>query len=119
MATYRFKVRPEYQGKNLVIEFCGDHRSADYPNIQSIVAAGLGAKPTRHPTLNVQSIGMATDEYISMWHYEKGNYELDDDTWGFFILVPDNNSAIIADIEAVLLASGAFSKLEVDFREYE
>ncbi len=119
MATPRFTVRPEYQGKRLLIEFLGDHRSADYPNIQAIVATGLGATPKHHPTLDVLSIGIATDEYISLWHYEKGDYELDDDTWGFFILAPNNNPAIIADIEAVLLASGAFRKLEVDFSEYQ
>lgn len=58
------------------------------------------------------------DRFISLWEYHNGEYELDDDVWDFFILAPNNNTQVIADIERVLLASGQFMKEEVDFGKY-
>ena len=61
---------------------------------------------------------MATDEFITLWKYKNGEYELDDDIWAYFIHASENNEQVIADIEEVLLASGQFIKEEADFSEY-
>jgi len=114
----KFRVRPGYKSKELLIEFWGEHRSENFPDIQDILAHGLDAKPVKHPTLDTATIAMATDEFITLWKYKNGDYELDDDTWAFFIHAPDNNIQVISDIEKVLLASGQFIKEEVDFSEY-
>ncbi|WP_067223360.1 hypothetical protein [Marinomonas gallaica] len=114
----KFRVRPGYKSKELLIEFWGDHRSEKFPDIQSILAQGLDAKPAKHPILDTATIAMATDEFIFLWKYKDGEYELDDDTWAFFIHAPDNNIQVISDIEKVLLASGQFIKEEADFSEY-
>jgi len=100
------------------VEFWGDHRGATFPDIQGILAQGLNAKPVRHPSLDTATIAIATDEFISLWRYENGEYELDDDIWALFILAAENNSQVISDIERVLLSTGEFSKEEADFSEY-
>ncbi|PCI26772.1 MAG: hypothetical protein COB67_09815 [SAR324 cluster bacterium] len=114
----KFSVRPAYKSKELLVEFWGDHRSETYPSIQKLLEKGLNSKSKRHPSLDTFRIAIATDEFISLWQYENGEYELDDDIWGCFILAPDNNTQIISDIERVLLASGKFMKEDVDFSEY-
>ncbi|GGC90631.1 hypothetical protein [Halopseudomonas salina] len=114
----KFRVRPGYKSKELLVEFWGEHRGASFPDVQSILAQGLHAKPARHPSLDAAAIAIATDEFVSFWRYENGEYELDDDIWAFFILAPENNVQVIADIERVLLASGEFTKEEADFSEY-
>ncbi|MGI5310797.1 hypothetical protein [Rheinheimera sp. WS51] len=113
-----FRIRPGYKSKELLIEFWGDHRSQDFPDIQGILAKGLNAKPAKHPTLDTATIAMATDEFITLWKYKNGEYELDDDIWAYFIHASENNEQVIADIEEVLLASGQFIKEEADFSEY-
>lgn len=113
-----FRIRPGYKSKELLVEFWGDHRGENFPDIRSILAQGLKAKPAKHPTLDTAFIATATDEFITLWKYENGEYELDDDTWAFFIHAPDNNIQVISDIERVLLASGQFIKEKADFSEY-
>ncbi|WP_445356280.1 hypothetical protein ACJJI5_11090 [Microbulbifer sp. EKSA008] len=114
----KFRVRPGYKSKELLVEFWGEHRSKSFPDIQDILAEGLNAKPVKHPTLDTATISMATDEFITLWEYKNGEYELDDDIWAFFIYAPENNTQVIADIESVLLASGQFIKEKADFSEY-
>lgn len=111
-------MRPAYGSETLLVEFFGDHRSKNYPNVQSILAHGLNARSAEHPALDTAAIGIATDEYISLWHYEHGAYEVDDDIWGLFILAPENNAKIMSDIARVLLASEAFEEREADVANY-
>ena len=114
----KFRVRPGHKSTELLIEFWGDHRSEGYPNIQKILEVGLSAKSKKHPCLDVVSIGLATDEFISLWEYPNGVYELDDDIWAYFIMATNNNAQVINDIEQVLLKSGEFLKEEEDFSKY-
>lgn len=114
----RFRVRPGYKSKDLLVEFCGDHRSSSYPNIGSLLQSALNAKPKKHPVFDTVHIALATDEFISLWEYSNGEYELTDDTWAYFVLAPHNNTQVIKDIEKVLLQSGLFIKEEVDFLDY-
>lgn len=114
----KFRVRPCYKSKELLIEFWGEHRDIKFPDIEAILAQGLKAKQTEHPSLETASIAIATDQFISFWQYENGEYELNDDTWALFIHAPVNNAQVIADIKQVLISSGQFFKEEVDFDEY-
>jgi len=72
-----------------------------------------------HPIFDTARVGLALDEFISLWEYSNGEYELTDDTWAYFVLAPNNNSQVIGDIERALLQSGQFIKEEVDFADYE
>jgi hypothetical protein len=114
----KFRVRPGYKTKELLVEFWGEHRSQNFPDIQGILAKELNAKPAKHPALDTATLAIATDEFITLWVYENGEYELDDDIWAFFIHAPENNVQVIADIEGALLASGQFIKEQVDYSEY-
>lgn len=114
----KFRVRPGYKSKDLLIEFCGDHRSSSYPNIENLLQRALNAKPKKHPVFDTVRIALATDEFISLWEYSNGEFQLNDDTWAYFVLAPNNNAQVIHDIERVLLQSGQFIKEEVDFADY-
>lgn len=114
----RFRVRPGYKSKDLLVEFWGDHRSSSYPNIANLLQNALNAKPKKHPVFDTVHIALATDEFISLWEYSNGEYELIDDTWAYFVLAQNNNAQVINDIEKVLLQSGLFIKEEVDFGDY-
>lgn len=114
----RFRVRPGYKSKDLLVEFCGDHRSSSYPNIANLLQNALNAKPKKHPVFDTVRIALATDVFISLWEYSNGEFELNDDTWAYFALAPNNNAQVIDDIERVLLQSGQFIKEEVDFADY-
>lgn len=94
----------------MLIEFCGDHRSENYPNIAMLLADALGAELQGHP-ISAETM-IATDQYISSWSYKNGVYETDDDIWGYFITVPDGSLKVIADLEHALTNSGHFVKAE-------
>ena len=111
-------MRPGYQSKELLVEFRGDSRAKDFPNVAGILAKALDAKEEKHPVLDTIKIGLATDEFISYWTYRNGSYEIDDDTWCCFILAPKNNTQVIFDIERALLDTGLFVKEEVNFDDY-
>ncbi len=114
----KFRVRPGYKSKQLLVEFCGDHRSSSFPDISKLLQSALHAKPKTHPILDIVHIGLATDNFISLWEYSNGEFELDDDTWAYVIHAPNNNAQVIGDIENILLQSGQLIKEEVDFAEY-
>jgi hypothetical protein len=59
----KFRIRPEHGETNLLIEFCGDHRSENYPNITLSLVDALGAQVQGHPISAEAKI--ATDQYIS------------------------------------------------------
>lgn len=105
----KFRIRPEYGGTKLLIEFCGDHRSPDYPDVSNLLAAALGATQQKHPVFSAETM-IATDRYCSCWSYKNGVYEIDDDMWACFISVPDGSAKVMADLERVLSDSGRFVK---------
>jgi hypothetical protein len=108
----KFRIRPEYGGTNLLIEFSGDHRAADYPNVPMLLAAALGATQQKHPVFSAETM-IANDRYFSYWSYKNGIYEIDNDIWACFINVPDGSSRVIADVEHALTNSGQFVKEDV------
>jgi hypothetical protein len=113
----KFKVRPGYQSKELLIEFCGEHRTESFPNVSSLLAAALSAKQEKHPVFSVETM-IGNDRYFSYWVYQKGVYEIDDDIWACFISAPNNNVEVIEDIERALIKSGLFEKEDVDHGKY-
>ncbi|WP_446441744.1 hypothetical protein [Pseudoalteromonas sp. 1181_04] len=41
----KFLVRPGYKTEELLVEFLGDHREPQFPDIQEILVKGLKAEP--------------------------------------------------------------------------
>ena len=111
-------MRPAYQSKELLAEFCGDHRAEGFPKLAQLLAQALDSKEQPHPVFDTPKIAMETDRFFSYWAYDKGTYEIDDDIWACFISAPQNNVQVIADIERVLLESGLFIREEIDFANY-
>ncbi len=112
-----FRVRPGYKSKELLIEFCGNHRDKSFPNVAKILKSSLSAKRNRF-FKDFQENIYNFDGYISTWEYCKGSYLLNNTIWDLFIHVPDNNKNIISDIEKALIDSCQFAKEEVDFNDY-
>ncbi|CAJ0700044.1 hypothetical protein LMG19089_02495 [Ralstonia edaphis] len=116
----RFRVRPLYHGSDLLVEICGDHRFASFPNVAAVLERALDAVQERHPeNLDDAEVALLHDRYFGYWKYAGGRYEIDDDIWGLFVSAPANNRAVIADVERALLESGKFVKEEVDFGLYK
>lgn len=115
---HRFKIRPGYGSKLLLVEFCGDHRADDFPDVSTILLAALGAQPGPAVSRREVEIALATDCYTGTWVYDKGSYLIDDDTWGLWIHCEENNQQVVADIERALLGSGLFVRENVDFDDY-
>jgi hypothetical protein len=100
-----FGIRPGHGATGLLIEFRGDHRAPDFPDVAPLLAAALGA--TREaPSASAAEAMMAIDRYVGAWSYAGGRYEIDDDVWACFIRLPDGH--VLADIERALTASGRF-----------
>jgi len=106
-----FRVRPAFGTGHLLIELCGDHRAPGYPDVARLLAAALGATPHPHPP-GATTIMMATDQYVGTWSYARGCYEIDDDVGGYFIMAPDGDPAVIADVERALVAGGGFVRAD-------
>lgn len=113
----RFKIRPGYGSKLLLVEFCGDHRSDAFPHVAAILQAALQAEALPATSDEVDR-ALATDCHTGSWRYAKGRYLIDDDTWGLWIHCEENNREVVGDIEQALLACGLFIKDEVDFDGY-
>jgi hypothetical protein len=106
-----YQIRPAYGGPRLLIEFCGDHRAPGFPDVARILAAALGATRAAPSAQSVQAM-MASDRYVGAWSYAGGRYEIVDDIWACFILVPDGRDGVVADIERALVRSGRFVRAD-------
>jgi hypothetical protein len=96
-----------HSGENAFIELCGDHRAEGYPYVSMLLAEALNAVSQPHPVFSAETM-IATDRYFSYWSYKNGIYEIDDDTWGYFITVQDGGPTVVADLEHALTSSGNF-----------
>lgn len=115
----RFRVRPVYHGNQLLIEVLDDHRGERFPNVASILRDALGATQVPHPDkLDGPQVAFSQNRYFSFWVYPGGNYEIDDDIWGLFVLAEENNEAVSADVERTLMSTGRFVKEFVDFEQF-
>ena len=112
----KFRVRPEYKSKNLLIEFSGDHRSRGFPNVTDILKSKLNSRRA-YRLRDLQKNMFNFNGYTSTWVYKNGIYEIDNDIWSLFVLASKNNETIVHDISSALLSSGYFIKEEVDFSE--
>lgn len=116
----RFRVRPGYHSKELLIEFCGDHRASDFPDLHRLLSSILKAE-SRRPSqaeIGLAQAGAIVDDFWFFKTYPGGSFEVNDDIWGLFIHARENNHKVISDIESALLESGKFVKEEVDFSKY-
>ena len=119
MKPERLVVRPCYHSDELLIEIRGDHRVEGFPPVAEILRSPLTATSETHPEkLDDLRIALSQDQYFSYWAYPGGHYEINDDTWGLFVLAKTDNASVIADVEMALLESGKFAKEQVDFEQY-
>lgn len=114
----RFLIRPGYQRGKLLIQFLGNHRSPGYPDVPALLAQALGASPVRHPLRQIFSLACASGERVSYWRYPEGEYEIDDDEEGLFILSPRGGEKVIRQLALCLMDSGHFRYLHNAYAYY-
>jgi len=115
----RFRVRPVFHGRDLLIEILDDHRKDGFPNVASILRDALGATQIPHPEkLDDPQLAILHDRYFSYWMYSGGEYEIDDDVWGLVVFARHNNAVVVAEVDQALMSTGRFVKEPADFEEF-
>lgn len=104
-----FFIRPAYGSEFDLIEFTGDHRSDDFPDVFYLLKCALN--PTK---ITVEYF--VTDDYVWEIEFESGIFELSDDWGGLFIIPKSNHKNVIEDISKALVFSGYFNKIHVDIK---
>ncbi len=110
---YAFRVRHNSEDGIPVIDFWCDHKSEGFPDIYGLLEAEYGAvfQPLSE---GMVVYALATDEVIHEATCKKGRISIHDDIWDLSIAAEGKSDEIIRDIEAILLASGDFEKIEED-----
>lgn len=106
-----FFIRPGYKSEFDLIEFSGDHRLDDFPDVFYILKDALN--PTK---ITIEDF--VTDDYVWEVEFENETFELSDDWGGLFIIPKSNHKNVIEQISKVLVFSGYFNKIQVDIKKY-
>ncbi|MBL4666701.1 MAG: hypothetical protein JKY04_04935 [Sneathiella sp.] len=106
-----FFIRPGYKLDFDLIEFSGDHRSDDFPDVFYILKNALN--PTK-----ITMEDFVTDDYVWEVEFESGIFELNDDWGGLFIIPKTNHKNVIEQISKTLVSSDSFREIQVDTRKY-
>jgi hypothetical protein len=106
-----FFIRLGYKSDHNLIEFSGDHRSGDFPDVLYILKNAL--KPSR-----IIMEDYVTDDYVWEVEFERGIFELNDDWGGLFIIPKTNHKKVIEQISKILVSSGSFKEIQVDKSKY-
>ncbi|MEZ8187860.1 hypothetical protein ACED29_18815 [Shewanella sp. 5S214] len=106
-----FFIRPGYKSDHDLIEFSGDHRSDDFPDVFYILKNAL------KPSIIIME-DYVTDDYVWVFEFESGIFELNDDWGGLFIIPKTNHKKVINQISKTLVSSGSFKDIQVDTSKY-
>jgi hypothetical protein len=107
---YRYRVRPGYGSKKLLVEFMSDSSDEGFLAALRSVFSANGIR--------------ATGEEAQLFRFRTimdspaGSFELDHDEWSMVWVHADENQNVIPYLDCILTASGQFQKEEVDFAQY-
>lgn len=109
---YKYKLRPAYKSKELLIEIFSGVENEDFVNDfkQTLIEI--------EPELIKKEDVWVNDEILYHFNSNIGKYTMCSSNWDIvFINAEDNQNGIIA-IEQLLLKNPKFEKIEVNFDEY-
>lgn len=109
---YKYKVRPGYGSKKLLVEFSPG--KADEAFFGSIFKA---LEPIKVKTVDVVDLWM-NDEIIWNMKSNVGEFELSKDIWDMVFILADDNQSVIKIIDDLLQKNHSFVKENVDCDEY-
>lgn len=109
---YKYKLRPGYKSKEVLIEIFGGIEHEDFVNDFKLSIIEI------EPELLKKEDDWVNDEILYHFNSKIGKYTMSSSiTDVLFIMAEDNQNCIIA-IEQLLMKSQKFEKIEVDFDEY-
>lgn len=100
-----FVIRPGHGSGEPLIEFLGDHRSASFPKVLTLLGQQL-------PSFCAQGDSPAPDDFVWECSYEAGRFELSDDWYGLFILPVTDPGRVTAQVAQALEATGQFQRAQ-------
>ena len=107
-----FFIRPGYKSDHDLIEFSGDHRADDYPDVYYMLKNALNP-------IKITMEDFVTDDYVWVIEFDIGIFELNDDWGGLFIIPKNNHKKLINCISNILVSSGAFKEIKDDASKYK
>jgi hypothetical protein len=109
---YKYKLRPAYKSKELLIEFFSGVENDAFE-----LDINLALSEIEPEMIKAEDLWM-NDEVLNVYNSKIGSYTLSKDNWNnAFIISEENQNGIIA-IEQLLMKNPKFEKIEVDFDEY-
>lgn len=108
-----FHIRPGHGDAIPMIEFVGDHRSDDYPDVAALLAERLDATTLVSPDADAALVGLGMDMFISRWTYAGGEYDIDDSAFTLFVIPLGNRERVVHDVAQALQASGLFEQRDM------
>jgi hypothetical protein len=109
---YKYKLRPAYKSKELLIEIFKGVENEDFVTDFKHIFFEI------EPELIKKEDIWVNDEILYHFNSKIGKYTVSSSNWGVvFIIAEDNQNGIIA-IEQLLMKNPKFDKIEVDFDEY-
>jgi len=107
----RYRVRPGYGSKNLLVEFMSDSSDEAFLAVLRSVFSANGIKAKRKEDLLFL--------FRTVMDSPAGTFEVDHDEWSMVWVHADKSQNVIPYLDRILTASGQFQKEEVDFAQYE
>jgi hypothetical protein len=105
---YEYLVRPAPGAGGSLLEFRGDHRAPDYPNVLALLEPAL-------VDCSVSQAHEPASEHIC-WNiqYAGGKFQLIDELGGLFILPLSNPEKVLSDVTRVLSFSDKFTMVQLN-----
>jgi len=109
---YKYRVRPGYGSKNVLIEFMVNSENTDFVAILKEVFDQAEIVTTKKEDL------WMNDEVLYHMVGECGEFQLSSDNWGSIFILANENQKAIGYLSNLLINSGAFIEEVVDAENY-
>ena len=110
---YKYKLRPVYGGKKLLIDFFYGAES------NLFISDLLKTIETLHPVIIKNDDLYRNDEVLINIKSKIGEFSVLKDSWGFAFIMADDNQECLLEINSILEKATNFEKDEVDFEDYK
>lgn len=104
MKKFRYRVRPGYGSKALLVEIIPDTADDDFMTALRIALKELNLKVT-----NVADLWM-NDEVLLSFESDLGAFDLSKDIWNLVFILAPENQPLIKKVDELLTMSGQFQK---------
>jgi len=110
---YKYKLRPGYQSKQLLIEF-----TLNAVDDEFLECFYQTLEPIHPQQIKVTDLWM-NDEVIIVFDVDLGGFDLTIDNWGGVFIMSRENQVVIMKIDELLSSHDGFGKLDVDMDKYQ